>query len=890
MGRSPSSVRVLIVDDDPADRELLAAELARTEFRCELDFAETLSEVRSKLDSARYDFVLADYRLKGWRGTDVIAELKRRGLNLPVVLVTGSMGEEFADECLRAGASDFVLKHRLGRLPSAVRRALEEKRTRDEHAEALERNRRLSVAVDQSPAAVFITDPEGRIQYVNRRFTQITGYTEQEVVGRDPRLLQSGKTPLETYQNLWSTIKSGRAWRNEILNRRKNGEIYWSEVSVSPVRDAAGHVTHFVAVHEDVSERRWAEEAIREREERFRQIADNINEVFFVVAADFHEALYISPAYEEVWGRTCRSVYEDPSSFMQAVHPEDRPRLIANITTSRAGEDAGNVDFRVVHADGGVRWVRGHAAPVRDAAGNVYRIAGVALDITDRKMAEERLRESEDRFRKLADASFDVIVQSVDGLYTEASPGLERVLGYTPSEVVGRSPLDFVALDSQDEVRRRVTENVEGRYELVALHKDGRRLLMEAAGEAIEIGGRPARIAALRDITEQRSLEEQLRQAQKLEAVGRLAGGVAHDFNNLLTVILTEIQLLRLGPDFDVQSAHAASLVEIEQAARRAAGLTRQLLTFSRRDVAEPRNLDPAQVVDGLRKMLGRIIGEDVAHDVVVGQDAGNVHIDRGHLEQVVVNLVVNARDAMPDGGQLRIEIQNASLDEEYAQLHSKVMPGEFVLIAVSDTGTGMSREIQDRIFEPFFTTKEAGKGTGLGLATSYGIVVESGGHFAVYSEAGLGTTMKVYLPRVAGEDEAKVIEEQVLRSEGPLEARVLVVEDDEAVRRTAVRTLEALGCSVLEARGGDMALEILERSPDSIDLLFTDVIMPGVGGPELVAKAKLVAPRVKVLFTTGYTADMAFRLKLLREQTNVLSKPYTAVELANKVRSALAG
>jgi CheY-like chemotaxis protein len=288
--------------------------------------------------------------------------------------------------------------------------------------------------------------------------------------------------------------------------------------------------------------------------------------------------------------------------------------------------------------------------------------------------------------------------------------------------------------------------------------------------------------------------------------------------------------------------------------------------------------------------MLGRIIGEDVALDVVVGQDAGNVHIDRGHLEQVVVNLVVNARDAMPDGGQLRIEIQNASLDEEYAQLHSKVMPGEFVLIAVSDTGTGMSREIQDRIFEPFFTTKEAGKGTGLGLATSYGIVVESGGHFAVYSEAGLGTTMKVYLPRVAGEDEAKVIEEQVLRSEGPLEARVLVVEDDEAVRRTAVRTLEALGCSVLEARGGDMALEILERSPDSIDLLFTDVIMPGVGGPELVAKAKLVAPRVKVLFTTGYTADMAFRLKLLREQTNVLSKPYTAVELANKVRSALAG
>ncbi|MGE0158756.1 MAG: PAS domain S-box protein [Gemmatimonadales bacterium] len=886
----PAAVRVLIVDDDPMDCELLIAELAKAGFHCEADFADTLEQVRANLDTVRYDLAIADYRLKGWRGTEVINEIRRRGLHVPVILVTGSLAEEFADECLRAGASDFVLKRRMSRLPGAVRRALEEKHLQEEHAEVLEHNRRLSVAVDQSPAAVFITDTIGRIQYVNRRFTEITGYTPEEAIGQNPRLFQSGKTPAETYENLWGTITKGRVWRSEILNRRKNGEMYWSEVSISPVRDGEGIVTHFVAVHEDISERRWAEEAIREREERFRQIADNINEVFFVVAADFHETLYISPAYEQVWGRTCRSVYEDPSSFMKAVHPDDRARVIANVNTTRAGEDAGHVDFRVVHADGNLRWVRSHAAAVRDASGDVYRISGVALDITDRKIAEDRLRESEARFRSVIEASFDAIVQSVDGTYTDVSPGVERILGYSPEEAVGRPALDFVAPESKDEVRQRMAEGVEGRYELVGLHKDGRALTLEAASKMIEAEGRTIRITALRDITQQRSLEDQLRQAQKLEAVGRLAGGVAHDFNNLLTVILTEIQLMRLGKGFDSTSEQAGSLTEIEQAARRAAGLTRQLLTFSRRDVADPRVLDPAQVVEGLKKMLSRIIGEDVSLDVVADPDAGHVRMDSGHLEQVIVNLAVNARDAMPSGGQLRVEIQNASLDDDYAQRHSEVRTGEYVLIAVSDTGTGMSREIQARIFEPFFTTKEPGKGTGLGLATSYGIVREAGGHFSVYSEVGVGTTMRVYLPRVAADESQPSEHQQAARAEKPIRATVLVVEDDEAVRRTAVRSLEALGCTVLSARGGEEALALLREKGPSIDLLFTDVVMPGMDGPTLVAEAKTVAPRVRVLFTTGYTADMAFRLALVKDKAHVLSKPYTTADLATKVRAALAG
>ena len=887
MASTAPDLRALIVADVVTYRERLAAELTRG-MECRLDFADTPQEVRRKLDSETYDFVVAAYRLEGWRGTEVLSETSRRGLDVPVILVTAQLGEEFADECLRAGASDFVLEPHLSRLPGAVRRALAEKRIKESHAEVLERNRRLSVALDQSPASVFITDPEGRIEYVNRRFTQITGYAEHEVIGQNPRVLQSGKTPLETYEKLWSTVKQGGIWRNEILNRRKNGELYWSDVSISPVENAAGEVTHFVAVHEDISERRWAEETIREREERFRQIADNIHEVFWVVSADFGEMLYVSPAYEEVWGRSCRTLYEEPASFMQAIHSDDRPGVIRSVTRLREGERPSSLDFRVTRPDGTIRWVRARAAPVLDDEGNVYRISGVALDITEHKIAEERVRSSEERFRKLVDASFDVIVQSVDGVFTEVSAGFEEMFGYAPSEILGRPLVDVVAPESRDEVLRRARGGIEGRYELVGLHKDGSRLVIEAAGKFAEVDGRSTRISALRDITAQRSLEEQLRQSQKLEAVGRLAGGVAHDFNNVLTVILTEIQLLRMTANLDERSGLASSLSEIEQAARRAAGLTRQLLTFSRHDVAEPRVLSPNEVIEGLKKMLARLIGEDVSLEVSRDPDVGNVYLDQGLLEQVIVNLVVNARDAMPEGGQIRIEVRNALLDEAYAQQRPEVRAGEYVLIAVSDTGTGMSRETQERLFEPFFTTKEAGKGTGLGLATSYGIVKDAGGHFGVYSELGLGTTMKVYLARVDGPEATRAEAHSDELGIAPLRANVLVVEDEDAVRRIAVRTLEALGCSVIAATTGTEALDVLRRGRDTIDLLFTDVVMPGMGGPELVAQAKAMVPELKVLYTTGYTADMALRLRLVREQAPVLAKPYTVAELAEKLRMAL--
>ena len=883
-GPPPEVVRILLVEDDPADAELMLTALERTEMVVRAEVVDRLEEVRARLDGGGLDVIIADYDLRGWRGTDILALLRDRGLDMPVILVTGSLGEEFADVCLREGATDFVLKDRLGRLAPAVRRCVELTLAERERAAALERVRMLSVAIDQSPAAVFITDTMGRIEYVNRRFSDITGYSPEEALGQTPRMLRSGKTPPELYERLWQTIREGHAWRSEILNRRRSGELYWSQVSISPMRDRDGVVHRFVAVHEDVSERRWAEEAIREREERLRQIAENIREVFWVVAADFSETLYISPAYEEVWGRSCRSLYENPSSFMDAVHGDDRRRVIANITRVRSGEDAGGVEFRVVQPSGDERWVRAHAAGVLDERGEVYRISGVALDITQRREAEERLRESEQRFRRFIDTSFDVIVVSTEGVIREVNRGFERTLGYPPEEVMSRSVLDFVAEDSRKDVQRRVEGGVEGTYEATLLHRSGRPLTMEITARGHVVEGKQGRITAMRDVTEKRALEAQLRQAQKLEAVGLLAGGVAHDFNNLLTVILSEVQLLRLAEKTPVDGPLPEALEEIEAAAKRAAALTRQLLTFSRRDVAEPEVLDAREVLEGLQKMLVRLIGEDVLFDVAVASPVGRVRLDRGHLEQVIVNLVVNARDAMPDGGQLHVEVSDVELGEG----HADAEPGPYVVVSVSDTGVGMSEEVKSKIFEPFFTTKPSGKGTGLGLATSYGIVSECGGRIGVYSELGVGTTMRVYLPRVT-ESFSAIATGAVAGLEATrASATILLVEDDPGVRRSAERVLRHLGCEVIAASGAVEALRKLGALDSKPDLLFTDVVMPDGSGPELVRQARALFPDLEVLYTTGYTADMATRLELLQPGVDVLTKPYTPQDLAAKMRSLL--
>jgi two-component system, cell cycle sensor histidine kinase and response regulator CckA len=397
----------------------------------------------------------------------------------------------------------------------------------------------------------------------------------------------------------------------------------------------------------------------------------------------------------------------------------------------------------------------------------------------------------------------------------------------------------------------------------------------------------------VRDITERKrsgeerqKLEAQLQLAQKMEAVGRLAGGVAHDFNNLLSVILSyagfATEALREGDPL------RDDIEEIRRAGARAADLTRQLLAFSRRQVLEPKVLEPCRVVADMEKMLRRLIGEDVRLELVLPPESGLVKADPGQLEQVIMNLVVNARDAMPDGGTITIEVAQVELDEEYAARHIAVTPGSYMLLSISDTGCGMDETTRQRLFEPFFTTKEKGKGTGLGLSTVYGIVKQSGGNIWAYSEPGQGTVFKVYLPRVK-EDSSAAVTRRTQECPAIGTETIVVVEDDDAVRNLTVRILRAAGFKVLTAANGGEALRACEQHPGEIHLLLTDVVMPQMSGRQLAERLVKVRPGLRVLYMSGYTDDAIVHHGVLEPGTKFVSKPFTSAELTRKVREALA-
>jgi two-component system, cell cycle sensor histidine kinase and response regulator CckA len=885
MGYADRPLRVLLLEHDVADAELCVFVLRRAGYTVVSDLATNAEEFGGRLHAGPYDVVLADYNLPGWTGMDALAVLRQAGLDTPLILVTGTLGDQHAIDCVRAGAADCVLKQNLERLPLSVHRSLEERSARDERVHSVALIRKLSMAVDQSPAAVIITDTSGIIEYVNRRFEQVTGYSAKEAIGSTPRILRSGEMAPAIYQELWLALRSGQVWHGDLVNRKKSGEEYCDSVSISPMFDESGVVTHFLAIQEDVTERRATEAALREREERFRQLAENIEEVVFVVDAQFRETLYISPAYEKIWGRSCRSLYDNPRSFLDPVAPEDQELLRQNIATCQRGVDPGTIEFRVVRPAGDRRWVLSHAVPIRNERGEVYRISGVVLDITDRLRAQAALAESEARLRLLAEASFDAIDISESGLIREVNPGFLRMFDYTVEEVVGRPVTDFVAEESLELVRHRVAHGIDGRFDLIGKRKDGRKIFLEATARQHMVNGRVERVTALRDVTEKRMLEEQFRQAQKMEAIGQLAGGVAHDFNNLLTVITsyTSILLLEMG----ASDPRRDDLEQILKAAGDAAALTRQLLAFSRQQVVEPRVISLEEVIRGTEKMLRRLIGEDIEFVSILNDSPVLILIDPGQLEQVIMNLVVNARDAMPRGGRLTIETSVAEFDDTYARTHWPATPGRFVVLAVSDTGVGMDEMTRARVFEPFFTTKELGKGTGLGLATTYGIVKQGGGFIWVYSEPGRGATFKIYLPMA---QDATLPAGSA--TESPSAPRgtetVLLVEDSPQVRAAVCRTLEQYGYKVIEAPTPGAALGIIARQHDPVHLLLTDVVMPGMSGSDLAKELRAARSGMRVLYMSGYTNDVALRYGLLGPGHAFIQKPFSPDTLAYKVREVL--
>ena len=532
---------------------------------------------------------------------------------------------------------------------------------------------------------------------------------------------------------------------------------------------------------------------------------------------------------------------------------------------------------------------------------NLMSIIATAIGVEEeRKRSSQTIQQSEERYRtileNIEDGYFEV---DIAGNYTFFNDSLCRMLGYSRDEMMGMNNRQYTDEENAkklyqafNKVYRTGEPTKNFAWEIII--KDGTKRYIETSVSLIKnISGQPLGFRGIvRDITERKRaeqemevLQEQLRQSQKMEAIGRLAGGIAHDFNNLLTVIkgYSQLSLVEIKEGDPLK----LNIEEIRRAADRAADLTRQLLAFSRRQIMEMKVLDLNDLLKNLDKMLRRVIGEDIELVTLLAGDLGRVKTDPGQTEQVVMNLSVNSKDAMPEGGKLTIETANVDLDDAYARNHVAVTPGRFVMISVSDTGVGMTPEVRDRVFEPFFTAKEKGKGTGLGLSTVYGIVKQSGGNIWVYSEPGKGTTFKIYLPRV--DEPLEKLGERVEVKEIPRGTEtILVVEDEEEVRKLAVRILERQGYKVLEASQGLDAFLIAEKYEDLIHLLVSDVVMPKISGRELADRIAEIRPEIKVLYMSGYTDNAIVHHGVLGEGMEFIQKPFTVDGLIRKVREVL--
>jgi PAS domain S-box-containing protein len=542
---------------------------------------------------------------------------------------------------------------------------------------------------------------------------------------------------------------------------------------------------------------------------------------------------------------------------------------------------------------GGVRHFESGVAPERAEDGSIATIIGVTRDVSDRKRVEDALRESQvflEKAQQVAHVGSWVSAPGMEGTLTWSKETC-RIFGIDESSFDGRlaSFFERVHPDDRELVRAAAQDALAGEQPYEIDHRivrpDGTvRWVHEQADVVRGENGRPAAlIGTVQDITDRKSLEEQLLQAQKMDAMGRLAGGVAHDFNNLLTAILgyADIVLRRLEADHPLRR----KAEEIKKAGERAAALTRQLLVFSRKQVMQTRVVSLNDVVTELERMLRRIIGEDVQLATALASDLGRIRADPAQLEQILLNLAVNARDAMPSGGLLVLETANAELDAAYAREHVGVVPGSYVMLVVSDTGVGMSEETRRHIFEPFFTTKERGKGTGLGLATVYGIVQQSGGHVIVESEAGQGATFRIFLPRVKSAGPIPLFQE----GGSPAGSEtILLVEDEPLVRSMTREILEISGYRVLEADGGEAALRLCDDFAGNIDLMLTDVVMPKMSGRELADRVSSSRPGMRVLYASGYTDEVIAHHGVLEPGTEFIHKPFTPETLSLKVRQVL--
>ena len=899
-------LRILHLEDDPDFVALVSDMLKEEGLPAEMTSTQNFQSFISALNDNAFDLILADYSLPTCNGLQALHAVRERDSNTPFVLISGTIGEHAAIECLRCGATDYVLKNKLERLAPTVRRAVKEAEERSHRqraeTELIKREKYFRTLTEHSLDVLTILDATGLFLYNSPSMKTVLGYDPKDMLGKSafgfvheqdlPGVLGAFQRAIENPDQVII---------HEFRYRKQDGSYCHLEVvGQNHLNDP--DISGVVINTRDISDRKRAEASVREGEKQYRLIFEGSPTPMWIMDLATYKFLEVNEAAIQQYGYAREEFLARSTRDIRSGGETERYVNYVENVIKKNPETCGRAGLWRHHRKNGenldveIKWSK-------IAFGGRPAVLIMAHDITERKRAAEALEKSEASLaaaQRIAHlGSWELDLKNINDFNSNElrwSDETYRIFGLVPRKVPATNDLFFrlVHADDRARVAAAVAEAMKKRepYDLehrIILPSGEERYVREQGEFVFDSQGEPIQIRGIvMDITERRQLGEQLRQSQKMEAIGQLAGGVAHDFNNILTVIHGHASLLLVDKSLGSNAGRSAQ--QITQAAERAAGLTRQLLTFSRRQVMQPKRLDLNLLVSNMTMMLGRILGEDIALQLNYWNEPACIKADSSMIEQVLLNLVVNARDAMPKGGQLAIKITTSKADPNYRTYQPESRAEDFVCLNVTDTGCGIDPDTLRRIFEPFFTTKEVGKGTGLGLATVYGIVNQHQGWIEVDSEVGWGSTFRVFLPMATESTPADHGKVSQPAARGGHET-ILVVEDEELVRELVCSVLEGHGYKILQAETGVKALDVWQIHKKKIDLLLTDLVMPDrLNGRELAEKLRAERPKLKVIFTSGYTADVVGKDFVAQRGLHYLQKPYDPQKLAATVRNCLDG
>jgi PAS domain S-box-containing protein len=792
---------------------------------------------------------------------------------------TGVLARAFARMLDEANARTAALEHE-------VQDHRRTEAARDHHAE---RERIFSAAIDSSNDAVVTISLDGSITGWNPAAERLFGYAAPEAVGQGIDLIFPADRMVEMHDLLRRIGLGETIEHHETVQLRKDGRPVEVSLSMSPIKTPSGAIIGAFKTARDITESRRTQHALRQQIEERRRIFESSLDLILVTDAK-GILIQVSPSSETILGYAPGEMIGH--SAIDFIHGDDLDNTREEMRAARRGQHSQNFDCRYIHKDGRIvtlSWMGTWSEPVK-------RHFFVGRDMTESRRAQETLRESEQLARGIIDTALDAFVQIDEaGTVSDWNSQAEKIFGWPRSEVLGKSLGELIIPEFHRAAHKsgleRFLRSGEGpilgsRLEIEARRRDGKEIKVELSVTALRRRDGFVFNGFIRDLTDKIAAEDRIRQSEKMEAVGQLTGGIAHDFNNILTVITGTIEILADAVANEPQLAAITRM--IDEAAARGADLTQHLLAFARKQPLQPRETDVNSLIIDTARLLRPTLGEQIEIESVFANEICLATVDPNQLATAMLNLAINARDAMPEGGKLTLETGSAYLDENYASTHTDVQPGHYVLIAVSDTGTGIPAAILDKVFDPFFTSKGPGKGTGLGLSMVYGFVKQSAGHIKIYSEEGHGTTIKMYLPPGTGASPASEIAAAPAIQGG--HETILVVEDDRLVRDYVLTQLHSLGYATLDAANGAEAVAIMEAG-GAFDLLFTDVIMPGaMNGRQLADEIAMRRPGLKVVFTSGYTENAIIHHGRLDSGVLLLAKPYRKSDLAGMIRKALEG